>query len=441
LNLHVIAFAAVISVLSALLYAAVPTLRLSLSDLRGGLAEGGRGAAGTLWRRFGSNLVMVELAVAVVLLAGAGLLTRSFYNLLHVEVGFEPDHVATVEVAAPDASYPKDAQQALLGRQLVSRISSLPGVKSAGIASTLPLSGNGNTDWIRFVGRPYDGKHIEVNERDVGADYFTTLHAKLLRGRFFTDEDDSSRPNVAIINQALARRYFPGEDPIGKKYGNTELSPKSIKEIVGVVGDIREGSLDSDIWPAEYLPFNQSPDTYFGVVVRTAQSEESVLPALATAIHQVDPGLGVAGAQTMAQRASESQTAYLHRTSAWLVGGFAALALLLGVVGLYGVIAYSVSKRTREIGIRMALGAQRNSVYRLVLGEAAWLAGGGIILGLICSVIAARLMRAMLFGTGASDVSTLAAVAGLLAVAALAASYVPARRAVKVDPVVTLRYE
>jgi macrolide transport system ATP-binding/permease protein len=207
------------------------------------------------------------------------------------------------------------------------------------------------------------------------------------------------------------------------------------------VDDIREGDLDSEIWPAEYLPFNQSPDTFFAVVVRTSQAEQSVLPTLATVIHQIDPNLGTAGEQTMTERANDSETAYLHRSSAWLVGGFAALALLLGVVGLYGVIAYSVSQRTREIGVRMALGAQRGSVYRLILKEAGWLAALGIFLGLVCSVAAATLMRKLLFGTQATDVPTLAAVAAVLAVSALAASYIPARRAVKVDPVVALRYE
>ena len=226
-----------------------------------------------------------------------------------------------------------------------------------------------------------------------------------------------------------------------KQIGDTELSPKSIKEIIGVVDDIREGSLDSEIWPAEYLPFNQSPDTFFGVVVRTSQAEQSVLPTLDAAIHQIDPDLGTVGEQTMTERINDSQTAYLHRSSAWLVGGFAALALLLGVVGLYGVIAYSVSQRTREIGVRMALGAQRSSVYKLILKEAGWLTGIGIAVGLVCSVAAATLMRGLLFGTEAWDVPTLAAVAAVLAVSALLASYIPARRAAKVDPMVALRYE
>jgi len=442
LNFHVFVFGGAISLLAAVLYSLTPILRFSWSAMRAGLAEGGRGSAGTMWRRVGSNLVAVELAIAMVLLAGAGLLGKSFYRLLHVDLGFEPDHLATLEVAVPQVRYGKDAQVVALGREVVSRIGGLPGVKSVGIAiQGIPLGGNGNTDWIRFVGRPYNGEHNEVNERHVSSAYFATLHASLLRGRNFTDAEDASKPRVVIINRALARKYFSGEDPLGKQFGNDALEPESLKEIIGIVDDIREGSLDSEVMPAEYLPFNQGPDPYFAIVVRTSQSAPSVLPALDAAVHQIDPDLGTMGETTMVERINDSATAYLHRSTAWLIGGFAALALLLGVVGLYGVIAYSVGQRTREIGVRMALGAQRSSVYRLILNEAGWLIAVGIAAGLICSVVAATLMLKLLFGTQAWDVPTLAAVAAVLAASALLASYIPARRATKVDPMVALRYE
>ncbi len=440
-SLHGVLFAGVISLLAAVLFALTPTLRLSLSDPWAALAEGGRASAGAMWRRFGSNLVVVELAVAVMLLVGAGLLGKSFYRLLHVELGFQPDHLATLFVVASDASYGKDEQVVALARQIVNRLASLPSVKSVGISSRLPLSGNGNTDWIRFVGRPYHGEHNEVNERDASSGYFTTLQARLLGGRYFTDADDASKPRVVIINQALAKQYFPGDGPIGKLMGDDDLSPKSIKQIVGVVDDIKEGLLDSEILPAVYYPFNQSPDTFFAVVVRTSQSEQSVLPTLDAAIHQIDPNLGTGGESTMSQRINDSQTANLRRSAAWLVGGFAALALLLGVVGLYGVVAYSVSQRTREIGVRMALGAQRESVYRLILGEAAWRVGAGIATGLVCSVAAGRLMRGLLFGIKSWDLPTLAAVSAVLALSSLLATYIPARRATRVDPMVALRCE
>jgi predicted permease len=385
--------------------------------------------------------VVLELAIAMVLLVGAVLLGKSLYRLLHVDLGFDPDHLALVWVATPEANYGKNEQAVALGRQVVNRIESLPGVKSAGISNQVPLSGNGNTDWIRFVGRPYHGEHNEVNERDVSSSYLTTLQAKLLRGRLFTDAEDASKPNVVIINQALAKHYFPGEDPIGKQIGDDDLSPKSIKEIIGIVDDIKEGQLDSETWPAVYYPFNQSPDTFFGVVVRTSQAEQSVLPALGATIHQIDPNLGAADEETMTERRDDSQTAYLHRSSAWLVGGFAALAFLLSVVGLYGVVAYSVGQRTREIAIRLTFGAQRSAVYQLILKEAGWLITVGIAIGLVCAVAMATLMRGLLIGIRSWDIPTLAAVAVVLAISALLASYIPARRAASVDPVDALRAE
>jgi macrolide transport system ATP-binding/permease protein len=441
LNFHGVAFACAICLGAVILFSITPALRLPLSQIGEGLAEGGRGSAGTLWRRFGANLVTVELAVAVVLLVSAGLLGKSFYRLLHVETGFQPEHLATLSVAVSDASYPKEEQQAQLGRKIMDRVASLPGVEAVGVSTMLPVSFNGNTDWIRFVGRPYNGEHNEVNERQVSSAFFKTLKAKLARGRYFTEADDASKPLVVIINQTLAAKYFPGEDPIGKRIGDTELTPKSIKEIVGVVEDVKDGSLDSEIWPAVYYPFNQSPDTYYSLVVRTSQNEESLLPTLAAAVHEIDPGIGTSDEATMAARISNSPTAYLHRSAAWLVGGFALVALLLGVVGLYGVIAYSVSRRTREIGIRMALGAQRGSVYQLIMKEAVWLAGVGITSGLVCSVGAATLIRGLLFGVHSWDGATLSAVAVVLAVCALLASYIPARRAARVEPSVALRYE
>jgi macrolide transport system ATP-binding/permease protein len=441
LNLHVLVFAGAISLLAAVLFSLAPIARLPLKKLREGLTEGGRGYAGTVWRRFGANLVAVELAIAVVLLVGAGLLGKSFYRLLHVDLGFQADHLATIQVELPENSYKTDEQQAAVERQIVSRIASLPGVTSVGTSDVLPVSFNGNTTWIRLLDRPYHGEHNEVNQRDVSSAFFTTLQAKLLRGRFFTEADDGSKPRIVIINQALAKRYFPGEDPIGKKIGDTALSPKSITEIVGVVEDVKDGSLDSEIWPAVYYPSNQSPDTFFFVVVRTSQSEKSLLPALVTAVHEIDPGIGTTNEVTMDARINDSPSAYLHRSSAWLVGSFAAVALLLGVVGLYGVIAYSVTQRTREIGVRMALGAQRSSVYQLIMKEAAWLAGAGIAAGLVCSIAAATLIRGLLFGVRSWDAATFIAVSALLAISALLASYIPARRAAKVDPMVALRYE
>jgi predicted permease len=362
------------------------------------------------------------------------------YRLLHVDVGFRPDHLATAQVALP-AEYAKDEQRVAITRQIISRLASLPGVKSVGATTRVPVSSNGNTTWIRIPGRPYNGEHNEVNEREVSSEFLKTLQASLLSGRYFTDAEDLSKPKVVIINRALAEQYFPGEDPIGKQIGDTELSPNSLEEIVGVVDDVKEGSLDEKTWPAVYEPLNQNPDDYLTVLVRTDQAEQSLLPTIVAAIHQVNRGMAAFDEASMNQRIYNSPTAYLHRTSAWLIGGFAALALLLGAVGLYGVIAYSVSQRTREIGVRMALGAQRSAVYQLIMSEAGWLAGIGILAGLICAVAAGLLMRKLLFAVPAWDASTLVTVSGVLALCALLATFVPARRAASVNPVDALRAE
>ena len=441
LNVRVFACAGAIALAATVVCSLAPMLRLARSDGRAGMAEGERGSSGNTWQRLGFKLVVLELATAMVLLVGAGLLGKSLYRLLNVDLGFRPDRLATLQVAVPGTRYPAHEQIVALGKQITERIAALPGVESVGLASLIPVSFNGNTDWIRFVGRPYNGEHNEVNQRDVSAGYLQTIGAALVAGRYFAESDDATKPRVVIINQALARRYFPGEDPIGKKFGGITLAPESIKEIVGVVADVREGQLDSEIWPAVYYPFNQSSDSSFTLVVRTTQSERAVLPMLAAAITRLDPDIGTIREATMADRITDSPVAYLRRSSAWLLGGFAGVALLLGIVGLYGVIAYTVSQRRREIGVRLALGAPRGSVYQLVLGEAGRLAAIGISLGLVCSVAGATLMRTLLFGTPPWDVPTLAAVAVVLGLSALLAAYVPARRAASVDPVEALRAE
>jgi predicted permease len=379
--------------------------------------------------------------MAVVLLTGAGLLGKSFYKLLHLDLGFQAEHLATINIGLPEAAFAQDAKVVAFEREVDELAGRLPGVQSAAVTNVLPVSCNCGTDWVRFVGRPYNGIHNEVNQREVSPGLFTTLHARLRSGRYFTDADDSTRPNVVIINETFARKYFPGEDPIGKKMGDTDLTPKSIQEIVGVVEDFKDAGLDQKQWPAEYQPFSQSPDTYFSLIVRTAQDEQTILPLMAAVIHKVSLNAAVEEGSTMTQHINDSQTAYIHRSAAYLVGGFAALALLLGVVGLYGVIAYSVSQRTREIGVRMALGAQRSSVYRLVLKEAARLIAIGVVVGLAGSVGAAMLMGKLLFGVAAWDAPTLLAVAAVLAISAMLASYFPARRAASVNPTEALRAE
>jgi predicted permease len=439
LSYRVMAVAALIGLLATVIFSLAPALRLRRADLQADLNEGARGSAGTLWRRLGSKLVVVELATAVVLLVGAGLLGKSLYRLLHVDIGMQPERVAKLEIRMPGA-YGDDPQVAALERKLIASVRALPGVRSVGISTALPLRNWGMDANIVVPGRRENGERNEVPERNVSADYLRTLGAKMLRGRYFTGaEDDPKKAPVAVINQTFAKKYFPGEDPIGKriKYENAHDS----MEIIGVISDMKEGQLDTENRASIYVPFTQGWFRSFSLVVRTSQDEKSILSTLTVAIHRIDPGIGTSDAAAMSDVMNDSQAAYMHRSAAWLVGGFAGLALMLGVVGLYGVIAYSVSQRSREIGVRMALGAQRSSVYRLILREAGWLAAMGIAAGLLCSIAAATFMRNLLFGVAAWDVPTLAAVAGVLAICAVLASYIPARRAASINPVEALRAE
>jgi macrolide transport system ATP-binding/permease protein len=440
LNPRVLIFAGVVAALAALLFSLAPALRLASPEIRQDLAEGSRGSAGTVWRRMGSRLVILEVATAVVLLVGAGLLGKSLHRLLQVSIGMQADHLATLGIVAPTAAYGKDEQAIALGRQITAEIAHLPGVKSVAIASDLPITGWGDTTWFHILGRPWHGEHLEVPERDVSANYFTTMGAKLQRGRYFAEDEDQSKPRVAIVNQAFVQEFFPGEEPMGKQFEFLTGKPVPV-EIVGIVEDIKEGPLDTTNRSAMYIPFNQSPGNYFNLAVRTSQDENSVLQSMVAAVEKINPDIATAGGASMNDRINRSFATYLHRSSAWLVGGFAFLALLLSVVGLYGVIAYSVSQRTREIGVRIALGAQPGAVYKMILREAGWLALAGIGAGLVCAVGAATLMRKMLYGTQSWDVLTLLSVAAVLGIAALLASYAPARRAASVDPVVALRME
>ncbi len=440
MTVRVWAFAGVVALFASALFALTPALHLSFSEIRDSLAEGGRGSAGKTWRRLGSKLVVLELATAVVLLVGAGLLGKSLYLLLRVDIGLRADHLATLGVAAPKATYGKDRQVLALERTVVGQIANLPGVKSVAVTTDLPVNGWGDTTWFRVLGRPWHGEHNEVPERDVSTAYFTTLGAKLVGGRYFTEEEDATKPHVAIINQAFVKEYFPTGDAVGKQLTYLSDPPVPI-EIVGVVEDIKEGQLDTTNRAALYIPFNQSAGNFFSIVARTSQAESSLLPTMRTTIHQIDPNIVTFAGLTMTEIVNSSPSAYVHRTAAWIVGGFASLALLLGAVGLYGVVAYSVSQRTREIGIRMALGAQSRSVYQLILKEAVRLITIGLLIGLVCSVAAATLMHGLLFSVRAWDVPTLATVAAVLAVSAVLASFVPARRAASLDPVETLRAE
>jgi len=441
LHSHDWLFAGAISLLAVVVFSVTPALRLSLSNQRENLATGGRGSSGTLWRRFGSNLVAAELAIAMVLLASAGLLGKSLYRMFHVDLNFNPANLATLEIDRHGAGYEEDDQERMLSQRLLEHLSAMPAVVSVAHTSDLPITCNCNSTDFRVLGHPWYGEHSKVLQRATSADYFKVLQARLIAGRFYTEADDASKPRVAVINRAMVHRFFQGEDPVGKTIGDAELSPKSLARIIGVVDDIREGDLVEPLVPAVYYPFQQDVEGTLFLVVRTRQDPRPMMPSLLRAIHQVGPNLGLRNEFVMDDRINDSPAAFLNRSSAWLVGGFAGSALLLGAIGLYGVIAYSVSQRTREIGVRVALGAQRGAVYRLVLGQAGIVAAVGIVVGLGCSIPAAALLRGLLFGVQSSDVPTLAAAAALLGICALLATYVPARRAASVNPVEALRAE
>lgn len=440
LNEWTVAFACALSLLAGIAFSFIPIARTSLATMTEGLKEGDRGSAGTTWRRFGSSLVVTEIALAMVLMVSAGLLGKSLYQLLHLNVGFTPDHLVYLQTSWAPGRYQTDKQTELLGRQMVDRISSLPGVTAVGLATAPPIDSAWGTASFHIAGQPNHGENNEVINRRVSAGYLRTLQAELWKGRYFSGFEDTSKPPVVIINTTLAKKYFPGQDPIGKRI-YYDSSPQSLMQVIGVVDDLKEGPLEDPNWPALYVPCYQAPLDWPAVLVRTSQPVQLVSPKIIAAIHGIDPFITVSAGVSMTERINQSPTAYLHRSAAWLVGTFACAALLLGVVGLYGVVAYSVGQRTREIGVRMALGAERGAVYKLVLGEAGRLIAIGVVLGAIGSVGAATLFRRMLFGVRSWDPQTLLGVAVLLGIAALLASYTPARRAALVNPVEALRAE
>jgi macrolide transport system ATP-binding/permease protein len=441
-DLHLLLFALAISACGGILFSAGPSLQLFLSNMQEGLVEGGRTAAGLTWRRVGATLVVIELAFTVVLLVSGGLLAKSFYRLVHEDLGMSADHLAVLHAETLDDL--QDSQLIAIERKIRYGITALPGVIAVGNSDQLAIgSGERYTSGFahfRVIGKAYLGEGDEADQHSVSVGYFETLQARLLHGRYFSEQDDISKPSVALINRTMAQRIFPGEEVLGKTILN-EFYAKRPFQIIGIVDDIQDGPLDAKPVPVVYIALNQNPTSDFYVTVRTAPSAGNIFHAMATVIHQAYPGLIVDDEETMTDRINNSESAYLHRIAASIVAAFASLALLLGTVGLYGVISYSVGQRTREIGVRMALGAQRANVYQLILKETCWLTVVGILAGLLSFLLSARILRSMLFAVSPWDAANLSCVVGVLVASALLASFLPARRAASLNPTEALRSE
>jgi macrolide transport system ATP-binding/permease protein len=428
---RLVGFAAGLSLLAATVFTVTPIVWLRSPERLARARQETRGSSGTTWRRFGSSLVMAELAVALVLLVSAGLLGKSLGNLLHVDVGLDATRLAVINVNPSGGDVGQSP--GLLAREVADRVAALPGVEGVAYADLPPLSaGLAPTSVIYREGADTMGRE-DHPVRQVSAGYFAALQARLVRGRDFTPEEVATARRVAILNEAAARRYLPGLDPIGRQ---VVIGRPPAREVVGVVADIKDGPLETPTMPAAYVPFDQPG---FGLIVRARPDDDTLFPRLSAAIREVRPGLIVFGEITMVDRIHRLPLATLQRSSAWLARAFAALAFVLSVVGLYGVIAYSVGQRRREIGVRMALGARRQTVQRMVLGEAARLVVVGTVTGLLAAGAAASLMRRLLFDVQPWDGPTMATAAAVLGAAALLAAFVPARRAASVNPIEVLR--
>ncbi|MCI0404008.1 MAG: ABC transporter permease [Acidobacteria bacterium] len=438
----VLGFTAVVSLGTAVLFGTVPafaTLRGRIGEsLKEGVRGGGSVARSGQARRL---LVASELALALVLLISAGLLIKSFGRLQSVPTGFNAENLLTLRIQLSSARYEDRAQRTAFFRDLVDRIETLPGVKSAGAIAFLPLDGLGSATGCSVVGRPEPppGEEPVCDVRVVHPGYFHTMGIPLLRGRNFNSSEEAQSANVVIINEALARQMFPGEDPIGKKLVIVMSDEPPQDEIIGVVGDVKHSGPDTEARPMTYWPHPRFPYPFMNVVVRTQGEPLSVVGAVRHEVQALDPAQPIADVRTMEQLVANSVAR--PRFNMLLLGVFAAVALVLATVGIYGVMAYSVAQRTHEIGIRLALGAQRGDVVKLIVGSGLGLAVGGVVLGLAGAFALTRLLASLLFAVTPTDPGTFAGVAVLLMAVALLACWIPARRAMRVDPMVALRYE
>jgi putative ABC transport system permease protein len=444
LNGAVLLFVAGVVVLVAFIFGLAPALHSTKPDVQSELKEGGRtSSGGVAQNRLRGALAIAEISLALILLIGAGLMMKSLYRLLQVDPGFRPDRVLTMGMDLRAQQYSQDPAVLNFWQQLIDRVSVLPGVQSAAVGTVIPLTDSHSRSDVTIEGMalPTPGNYPHPDVHVVSRGYISALGIPLLRGRTFTDQDNEKAPLAGMINAMVARRFFPNEDPIGKRFmfGHPTSDPAKWYTIVGVVSDTRLYGLANPARLEVYLPFRQNPRNSMALVVKSGADPASLTSEVREAVQSIDKDQPVFAVSTMEELVSNSVAT--RRMTLVLLGLFSGLALILGAIGIYGVISYSVAQRTHEIGIRMALGAPRGDVFRLVVGEGLKLAGVGIAIGITAAFGLARLMSSLLYGISATDFETFTGVAMLLALVALLACYIPARRAMRVDPTVALRYE
>jgi putative ABC transport system permease protein len=445
LDLRALGFAVAISLLSSFLFGMAPALQVSKLDLNDVLKEGGRASAGSRRRPFRNLLVIGEVALSLMLLVGSGLLIESFSRLRGLDPGFRADHVLTARLEVPRTKYGDFAKRAEFFERVLGRIRALPGVQAAGFTSALPLTWEGGTNTFTPEGiAPTDpGSTYDANNRVVTPGYFEAMRIPLRRGRLFDNGDAQDAPLVAIINETLARRFWPNRDPIGKRFRFGSPEDKlAWRRVVGVVADVRQMRLDEPPHQEMYFPYWQAKDNWMvprDLAMLTSGDPLSLAGAVRQAVSSIDHDQPVSNVMTL-DDLLDREVAH-RRVQAILLGGLAALALILACVGIYGVLSFLVTQRTREIGVRVALGASASDVFRTVAGQGMMLAGVGIAAGLACALALSRLLDSLLFGVSAMDPLTYAAAIAVFVAVALLACYFPARRAARVDPMVTLRYQ
>jgi predicted permease len=436
---RVLAFAFGISVLTGLVFGLVPALRASRSDVSTALREGGRGVFGSIRRdRLQRALVIGEVALSFVLLVGAGLLIKSFGQLLAVPLGFAPERIVTGYVYLPASRYPDSVRQRAFYTRTLEAVSAIPGVEGAALASNLPVEG-GTSGGVPIEGKTFPpGSGPVAEKRIVSVNYFQVMQTRLVAGRFFERTEAPGTQPAVVVNESFVRRWFPGESGVGKRV-EFAWDIQGVQTIVGVVADIREGALDEPINPSIYIPVEQRSNSGMYLIVRSSVGAAPLMAAVRQTLHNIDPDLPLSEERTLAQVISADISG--HTASAAILGAFAALALLLAGVGLYGVISYSVAQRTHELGVRAALGARRGDLMKLVLRQGAGFVIAGIVIGVAGALGFARVMSAQLFGVAPSDPVTFLIVALVLACVAFVATVVPAVRAMMANPLAVLRTE